>query len=37
MVNGKWIMRNRELLNIDKTGTMESMKHIVNSQIDNRK
>ena len=37
MVNGKWIMRNRELMNINKTETMESMKHIVNSQIDNRK
>lgn len=30
-------MRNRELMNINKTETMESMKHIVNSQIDNRK
>ena len=37
MVNGKWIMRNRELVYINKTETMESMKHIVNSQIDNRK
>ena len=37
MVNGKWIMRNRELVYINKTETMESMKHIVNSQTDNRK
>ena len=37
MVNGKWVMRNRELLNIDKTETMEAMKYIVNSQIDNKK
>lgn len=35
MVNGKWIMRNREVLNIDKTETMESMKCIVNNQIHN--
>jgi len=37
MVNGKWIMRNREVVNIDKTDTMESMKQIVNRQIHNRK
>ena len=37
MVNGKWVMRNRELLNIDKTETMEAMKYIVNNQIDNKK
>lgn len=33
MVNGKWIMRNRELINIDKTDTMDSMKHIIKHQI----
>ena len=37
MVNGKWIMRNRELVYINKTETMEFMKHIVNSQTDNQK
>lgn len=30
MVDGKWIMRNREILNIDKNATMDAMKHIVN-------
>lgn len=28
MVNGEWIMRNREVLNIDKEGTIEDMKQI---------
>ncbi len=28
MVNGKWIMRNRELLNINKTETMEEMRKL---------
>ena len=30
MVNGKWIMRNREVLNIDKIATMHAMQHLVN-------
>lgn len=37
MVNGKWIMRNREITNINKTDTMEAMKQIVNHQTYNRK
>ena len=30
MVDGKWIMRNRKILNIDKTATLDAIKHIVN-------
>ena len=30
MVNGKWIMQNREVLNIDKEATMHAMQHLVN-------
>ena len=33
MVNGKWIMRNRDVLHIDKEETMNAMQHIAETAV----